>query len=258
MLYGTPGRLLEIFQGLRNRHGRLRNGVPSRILQFLEAATHNRRCARAGVGDDAREFVRVVHYRLRKGKCLGIDGLGGAFRRLLDLGSEFPTLRRDGRNEAAARLVQQVRQVGGARLHDIGCRLSARFDLPGHIAAALQQLAERLGGMFVDLLRRVADPERDLVGGRDGSRLHVLGGAGEPCGRKLGRGVGARFDRLGRFADQYGGSLDRRAGARPHLMGDAVDRRLAPRFDVSGNRLGAADQQFLEPADLAFEVIGDR
>src|SRR5262245_34594234 len=113
--------------------------------------------------------------------------------------------------------------------------------------------------MLVDLQGRIADLERDFVRGRDGPRLHVVGGVGEPRRRKLGGGVSARLDRLGRSADQYGGTFDRGTRARPYLMSHAVDRGrrelrggMSTGFDLAGRSFGAADQQFLEPPDLAF------
>jgi hypothetical protein len=55
--------------------------------------------------------------------------------------------------------------------------------------------------------------------------------------------MGAGFDLRRRFLDPFGRE---------------VRRCLGPHCDVSCRRLGAADQQFLKPPDLAFQVVGNR
>jgi len=191
-------------------------------------------------------------------------------------------LRGDGRDEAAARLVQQVRQLGGARLHDVGCGLSARFDLLGHVAAALEQLAEGLGGMlsissvasrtrsaisssprrsaspFPRSRRRAARPRtrpawvRDSIASVLCRPIWRLARPPYRCALPSHERCGRSWTRRTRRRVSAGFDLRHGVLDRPVVRSAAVWVRVSI---VSCGRLGAANQQVLEPPDLAFQVI---
>ncbi len=190
------------------------------VIELVQRAADRAGGSLARGVDHARDFGAVVHHRAREGEAAFFDRLDGLIGGGGYLTREMVCLLRDRGQHAAA-------LFGQDRGHFVGATADGGRDLVG--------LADEVAGdFFAHPDKRALCIARACANGFGGRQRELTE-----------RALGFRRVDLDRLAQLLEARIERIGGG------------LAAGLDLVGDGFGAADQQFLEAADAAVEIVGD-